>query len=376
MIDDPNCACDLNIGCSGYLIEIPKLKNDDDDVIDDFSQSTSDVPDLRRTRRPPRPRRTRRPLQPTRPSRQTRPLRRTGRPTQDQDGTDAVDDDEVRIPLVTGDDQDTQEPLNIVSRDPRRTSTKKTSSFNIDDDEDRIPLVTGDDQDTQDPLNIVSRDPRRTSTTTTSSFYIDDNYDNTMLNFITNDIFADTSLFPSPTRMSPRSSGADVSPVKDFEPFSLIERNLTWPLPTPFELPVEYPTPDVQDRPLNFPAQWIKDGEYPPSPVTSPALDATSSALNVDLPIRDQAQVGLNFDIDSTNTHFNMPIGHNHVDGEGEGIHWFEANVELPDCDEKSFLETKIKCRAHLWSLGIAIKNSISFNLLLWKGKLNLTFFF
>ena len=324
MIDDPNCACDLNIGCSGYLIEIPKLKNDDDDVIDDFSRSTSDVPDLRRTRRPPRPRRTRRPLQPTRPSRQTRPLRRTGRPTQDQDGTDAVDDDEVRI-----------------------------------------PLVTGDDQDTQDPLNIVSRDPRRTSTTKTSSFYINDNYDNTMLNFITNDIFADTSLFPSPTRMSPRSSGADVSPVKDFEPFSVIERNLTWPLPTPFELPVEYPTPDVQDRPLNFPAQWIKDGEYPPSPVTSPALDATSSALNVDLPIRDQAQVGLNFDIDSTNTHFNMPIGHNHVDGEGEGIHWFEANVELPDCDEKSFLERKIKCRAHLWSLGIAIKNSISFNLLL-----------
>ena len=139
MIDDPNCACDLNIGCSGYLIEIPKLKNDDDDVIDDFSRSTSDVPDLRRTRRPPRPRRTRRPLQPTRPSRQTRPLRRTGRPTQDQDGTGAVDDDEVRIPLVTGDDQDTQDPLNIVSRDPRRTSTTKTSSFIIDDDEDRIP---------------------------------------------------------------------------------------------------------------------------------------------------------------------------------------------------------------------------------------------
>lgn len=23
MVDDPNCECDLNIGCSGYLMEVP-----------------------------------------------------------------------------------------------------------------------------------------------------------------------------------------------------------------------------------------------------------------------------------------------------------------------------------------------------------------
>ena len=38
MIDDPNCECDLNIGCSGYLSEIPfdddrkdKVTDKDDD---------------------------------------------------------------------------------------------------------------------------------------------------------------------------------------------------------------------------------------------------------------------------------------------------------------------------------------------------------
>ena len=34
MIDDPNCECDLNIGCSGYLMEIPFDDDGKDKVTD------------------------------------------------------------------------------------------------------------------------------------------------------------------------------------------------------------------------------------------------------------------------------------------------------------------------------------------------------
>ena len=34
MIDDPNCECDLNIGCSGYLSEIPFDDDRKDKVTD------------------------------------------------------------------------------------------------------------------------------------------------------------------------------------------------------------------------------------------------------------------------------------------------------------------------------------------------------
>ena len=76
-----------------------------------------------------------------------------------------------------------------------------------------------------------------------------------------------------------------------------------------------------------------------------------------DLPINRPSHVGLNFDIDSTNTHFHMPIGHNNGEESDVGIHWFEADVELPVCDERSFLDEKVKCRAVLEYLSKSISN-------------------
>lgn len=156
-----------------------------------------------------------------------------------------------------------------------------------------------------------------------------------------------------------------------------------FPLPTPSEPPVSYPTQDVpvapsprpspiNDSNLNVdedPASNSDNNEDPsvkdqnltpqnfPKRDTSPSLGKGDPDLDVDLPIKRPSHIGLNFDIDSVNTNFHMPISPNNA-GESEvGIHWFEADVELPVCDEKSFLDEKVKCRAVLESLGPSILN-------------------
>ena len=181
------------------------------------------------------------------------------------------------------------------------------------------------------------------------------------------------------------SSKSSPIPMADAVPSSPSSgrNNQTGPfsLPTPAEPPVSYPTPDVPDnpsprpRPTNGsnskvnedPATNLDDKEDPsvkpqkvirnPQRDTSPPLGKGDPDLDVDLPIQRPSQIGLNFDIDSNNTIFHMPINPNN-EGESEtGIHWFEADVELPVCNEKSFLDEKVKCRAVLESLGETIVN-------------------
>lgn len=269
--------------------------------------------------------------------------------------------------------------------------------------EDKIPLVTnptgkstsssststtGDSKTSKSPLSPSSTSDGNVSVNKTSPS--DDD------SMTTADGIDD--LPPSMSSSSPTSSSG--LPMNDVLPPG-IEKNRTgpFPLPTPFEPPVSYPTQDVADAPSPSPSpalnsdsnlngdgdpatnlndnedpagiskdQKLKDNEVPPiSPrdrdLDSPKLDAGPSLakarpdLDVDLPIVRPSHVGLNFDIDSTNTHFHMPIGHNNAEESAGGIHWFEADVELPVCNEKSFLDEKVKCRAVLESLGPSINN-------------------
>lgn len=260
--------------------------------------------------------------------------------------------------------------------------------------EDKIPLVT-------DPIG-KSSSSRSTSTTgdtktskspssPSSTSDRNDSFDKTSPSDDDSVTTAD-GMDDLPPNMSP-------NPPTSSSGIPMIDgKNQTgpFPLPTPFEPPVSYPTQDVADAPSPSPAlsdsnlnddgdpatnlndnedpavkgiskdQKLNDNEVPPiSPrdLDSPKLDSGPSLakagpnLDVDLPINRPSHVGLNFDIDSTNTHFHMPIGHNNAEESAGGIHWFEADVDLPVCNEKSFLDEKVKCRAVLESLGTSLNN-------------------
>ena len=266
--------------------------------------------------------------------------------------------------------------------------------------EDKIPLVTDPIGKSSSSRSTSTTGDAKTSKSPSSPSSTSDRNDSVDKTSPSDDDSMTTAdgiddLPPNMSSSSPTSSSG--IPIKDVSPPGVGKnRTGSFPLPTPFEPPVSYPTQDVADAPSPSPAlsdsilnddgdpatnlndnedpavkgiskdQKLNDNEVPPISPTdldSPKLDSGPSLakagpyLDVDLPINRPSHVGLNFDIDSTNTHFHMPIGHNNAEESAGGIHWFEADVDLPVCNEKSFLDEKVKCRAVLESLGRSLTN-------------------
>ena len=247
--------------------------------------------------------------------------------------------------------------------------------------EDKIPVVTPSNGNSSSPSSSLTTSDGLQSPSAASNNSVVQSSPSGDAS-VTADI--DDSL-PETSSSSPTSSKSSPIPMADAVPSSPSSgrNNQTgpFPLPTPSEPNVSYPTPDVPDnpsprpRPTNDsnskvnedPATNLDDKEDPsvkPQNAvrksqrdTSPPLGKSDPDLDVDLPIQRPSQIGLNFDIDSNNTIFHMPINPNNAGESETGIHWFEADVELPVCNEKSFLDEKVKCRAVLESLGETIVN-------------------
>ena len=278
----------------------------------------------------------------------TRGVKTSESPFSSSSFTSSSSGDDDKIPIVT-------DPNGIAST----SGTDKISKA-------PIPFPSSSDVDDQLPSASTNRSVDQTSPSDDDSVTTADGIDDSPLS-------------------SSTSSSSDVIPMKDGLPSSAIKNQTgPFPLPTPSASSVSYPTPDVPDNPSPRPAlndsslndngnpasntnETVSLDEFPqdenpknvdsPDPKSSPSVGKASPDLDVDLPVERPSHVGLNFDIDSTNTHFHMPIGHNKEEGSEVGIHWFEADVELPVCDERSFLDEKVKCRAVLESLGKSIHN-------------------